>query len=107
MQSSFYAVDKRINITWQVNGWPAGLITGFRVHDTFYIEHVIMYAKSTLDICFPFAMTYAVSIGLKTLVFHMPRSFSDFKAISRFACHRGFAITYEIDGDVYFVRSVV
>ena len=97
-------VTDRHVFTYEPNGWPAGVITGYRSGDGFALEHVIAFERGQLPALIRAGLEEVQAQGWGFLTFHLPLQFRLAPALGRLAKRMGFVVYAEDAEATYYVR---
>ena len=100
--NNLYFARERVVITWQPNGWPAGVVTGYFHDDGFIIEHVVTFAGGLLSIMTRECLQEACILGLHHLTFKIPKDFVWYNSIVRFARRYNFTKVSDTESESCF-----
>ena len=91
MVRELYIVENRIVVTYQPEGWPAGVLTGFvNAAGGFVLEHVISLNPTMLIPMLTAAIEEATNRHYRYIRFGIPRDFPIFKKLEMLALRLNF-----------------
>lgn len=105
-----FLVEERTVVTWQPNGWPAGVITGSFEHigknKIFIIEHVVTFVKGTLGKMIKDCTIYAKKIGVTHFRCEIPHDFAWFRELDIVVKRNGFKKIGSDDISTRYVKTL-
>lgn len=104
-----HVVDNRIVLTYEPDGWPAGVITGYAQRETFCVEHVIVFPWApgkTMMAMLRVGLEEARRRGYTRVMFILPDAFPLTPKLRRVGERLGFRLVIKGADREYFERSV-